>query len=74
VHPGASEGTPGVIKIVLVTERDEEKPSRYLPPATSDDEVFWWVEDLLGKLNVPFKAIRVYRGLTLIHDDNIEVR
>jgi hypothetical protein len=63
-----------VVKIVLVTQQDEEKVTRYLEPTASDDEVFWWVEDYLGKLNVPFKAIRVYRGQDLILDENIEVR
>ena len=63
-----------MVKIVLVTPQGEEKATRYLPPTASDDEVFWWVEDYLGKLNVPFKAIRVYRGQDLIVDENIEVR
>ncbi len=74
LHAGAHPETPGVVKIVLVTEQGEEKPTRYLPPNTCDDEIFWWVEDYLGKLNVPFKAIRVYRGSDLILDENIEVR
>jgi hypothetical protein len=73
-NAGAHPETPGVVKIVLVTEQGEEKATRYLPPTASDDEVFWWVEDYLGKLNVPFKAIRVYRGQDLILDENIEVR
>jgi hypothetical protein len=47
-----------------------KRATRYLPPATSDHEVFWWVEDYLGKLSVPFKAIRVYRGLDIILDEN----
>jgi hypothetical protein len=63
-----------VVKIVLVTPQGEEKATRYLPPTASDDEVFWWVQDYLGKLNVPFKAIRVYRWQDLIVDENIEVR
>jgi hypothetical protein len=70
----ADPETPGVVKIVLVTQRGEEKLTRSLPPTTSDDEVFWWVEDYLGKLNFPFNAIRVYRGSDLILDENIEVR
>jgi len=74
LHPGAGPETPGVVKIVLVTPQGEEKATRYLPPTTSDDEAFWWVEDYLGKLNVPFRAIRVYRGQNLIVDENIEVR
>jgi hypothetical protein len=74
LHAGATPETPGVVKIVLVTEQGEEKVPRYLPPTTSDDEAFWWVEDYLGKLNVPFRAIRVYRGQDLILDENIEVR
>jgi hypothetical protein len=63
-----------VVKIVLVTPQGEEKATRYLQPATSDDEVFWWVENFLGNLNFPFRAIRVYRGQDLILDENIEVR
>ena len=74
LHAGATPERPGVVKIVLVTEQGEEKVPRYLPPTTSDDEAFWWVEDYLGKLNVPFRAIRVYRGQDLILDENIEVR
>lgn len=74
LHAGAGLATPGVVKIVLVTPQGEEKATRYLPPTTSDDEVFWWVEDYLGKLNVPFRAIRVYRGQDIILDENIEVR
>ncbi len=74
LHAGATPETPGVVKIVLVTPQGEEKATRYLPPTTSDDEAFWWVEDYLGKLNVPFRAIRVYRGQDLILDENIEVR
>jgi hypothetical protein len=74
LHAGASPETPGVVKVVLVNPQGEEKASRYLPPTTSDDEVFWWVEDYLGKLNVPFKAIRVYRGQELVVNEDIEVR
>lgn len=44
-NAGAHPETPGVVKIVLVTEQGEEKATRYLPPATFDDEVFWWVEE-----------------------------
>jgi hypothetical protein len=73
-HAGATPDTPGVVNIVLVTPQGEEKPTRYLPPDASDDEIFWWVEDYLGKLNVPFKAIRVYRGDQLIHDETLEAR
>jgi hypothetical protein len=58
----------------LVTEQDEEKATRYLLPMTSDDEAFWWVDNFLGNLNFPFKAIRVYRGQDLIADEKIEVR
>jgi hypothetical protein len=35
---------------------------------------FGGVEDYLGKLNVPFKAIRVYRGDQLIDHENFEAR
>jgi hypothetical protein len=74
LHPGASPETPGVVKIVLVTPQGEEKAPRYLSPSTSDDEVFWWVEDHLGKLDFPIKAIRVYRGQELILNEDLEVR
>jgi hypothetical protein len=74
LHEGARPETLGVVKVVLVNPQGEEKASRYLPPTTSDDEVFWWVEDYLGKLNVPFKAIRVYRGQELVVNEDIEVR
>ena len=41
---------------------------------TTVDEVFWWVENYLGTLNYPFKAIRVYRRQELIVNEDIEVR
>jgi hypothetical protein len=71
---GATPETPGVVSIVLVTKEGQEKPTRYLPPNTPDDDVFWWVEDYLGKLNFPFEAIRVYRGTTLIDKEKFEAR
>jgi hypothetical protein len=71
---GATPDTPGVVNIVLVTPQGEERPTRYLRPSASDDEIFWWVEDYLGKLNAPFQAIRVYRGETLIHEETFEAR
>ena len=74
LHGGARPDLPGVINIALVTEQGEDKPTRYLPPNTPDDEVFWWVEDYLGKLSVHFKAIRVYRGADLIYEDRFEAR
>jgi hypothetical protein len=74
LHAGATPNTPGVVNIVLVTPQGEEKPTRYLPPEATDDEIYWWVEDYLGKLNVPFNAIRVYRGDLLIHDESFEAR
>jgi hypothetical protein len=74
LHAGANPETPGVVRVVLVTPDGEEKPTRYLPPSTSDEDAFWWVEDYLGKLNFPFKAIRVYRGVDLIQDEDIETR
>ena len=73
-HAGVTPNTPDVINIVLVTPQGEEKPTRYLPPSASDDEIFWWVEDYLGKLNTPFQAIRVYRGEALIHEETFEAR
>lgn len=71
---GATPDTPGVVNIVLVTPQGEERPTRYLRPSASDHEIFWWVEDYLGKLNTPFRAIRVYRGETLIHEERFEAR
>lgn len=71
---GPSADTPGVIKIVLVTPHGEEKPARFLDPNSSDDDIFWWVENYLGNLNSPIKAIRVYRGQDLISEENIEAR
>ena len=74
LHQGAHPDLPGVISIALVTEQGEEKPNRYLPPDTSNEEIFDWVEDYLGRLNVGFKAIRVYRGADLIHEEIFEAR
>jgi len=74
LEKGASPSTPGVVKIVLVTPQGEEKPPRYLRPSATDDEIFWWIEDYLEKLGVPFKAIRAYRGDELIYDEDLEVR
>jgi hypothetical protein len=71
---GAKPDTPGVVKIVLVTPEGEERIARYLQPSTSDDDAFWWVDDYVGRLNYPFKAVRVYRGSNLIHDEDIEAR
>jgi hypothetical protein len=39
LHHGAHPDLPGVISIALVTEQGEEKPNRYLPPDTSNQEI-----------------------------------
>lgn len=74
LHPGAHPDSPDVISIVLKTEQGEEKANRYLPPDTSDEEIFYWVEDTLGRLNDRLTAIRVYRGADLIHEEIFEAR
>jgi hypothetical protein len=57
----------------VTTEQGEVKPTRYLPPGTSDDEIYGWVEHIFGQPNIRFKAIRVYRGSDLI-DQEFEAR
>ena len=74
VHPGAHPDSPDVISIVLKTEQGEEKANRCLAPETSDEEIFYWVEDTLGRLNDRLKAILVYRGADLIHAEPFEAR
>ena len=55
-------------------EQGAEKANRYLAPETSDEEIFYWVEDAIGRLNDRFTAIRVYRGADLIHEEELEAR
>jgi hypothetical protein len=74
LHPGAHPDSPDVISIVLKTEQGEEKANRYLPPETSDEEMFYWVEDTIGKLPHRVTAIRVYRGADLVHEEELEAR
>ncbi len=71
---GADPTDPGTVRIALVTPEGEEKTTEYLSSATLEEEIFGYVEDVLGKLNAPFAAIRVYRGADLIHDEQLEVR
>lgn len=70
---GADPNAPDTYSIVLVTETGEEKPTIYLAGTTPEEDVFEEVEDLLGRLNVPFSAVRVYRGPDLIYEDNFDM-
>lgn len=71
---GADPSQLGVVQIVLVTPEGEEKTTEYLPSTSTDEEIYGWIEDVLGKLNSPFARIRAYRGADLIHDEELEIR
>lgn len=71
---GADPSQPGVVKIVLVTPEGEEKTTEYHPSTSTDEEIYGWIEDVLGKLNSPFAGIRAYRGADLVHDEELEIR
>jgi hypothetical protein len=71
---GADPNAPDTYRIVLVTETGEEKPTIYLAGTTPEEDVFEEVEDLLGRLNVAFSAVRVYRGQDLIYEENLDMR
>ncbi|MCC6366315.1 MAG: hypothetical protein IT165_22590 [Bryobacterales bacterium] len=70
----ADPSQPGVVKIVLVTPDGEERTTEYLSSTTTDEEIYGWIEDVLGKLNSPFARIRAYRGVDVIHDEELEIR
>jgi len=40
----------------------------------SSEELSYWVEDALGRLNDLHTAIRVYRGADLIREERFEAR
>jgi hypothetical protein len=50
-----------------------EQPIEHLRSGTPEDEILGAVEDTVGKLNVPFSGMRVYRGSNLIRE-SFEVR
>jgi len=65
---------PDTYRIVLVTENHEKKATDYFPGTTPEEDVYEQVEDLLGRLNVPFIGVRVYRGLALLYKEDFEMR
>ena len=65
---------PNVFKISLVTPAGDEKETRWLPANTPMDGTMDRVQQILGSLNVPFKAIRVYWGSDLLLDESFEMR
>lgn len=71
---GADPDDPATVRIALVTLEGEEKTTEYLPSATKGDESYGRVEQILGSLNTRFAAIRAYRGVHLVHDEQFEMR
>lgn len=71
VSRGGDPNAPDTYRIVLVTKTGEEKPTIYLAGTTPEEDLSEEVEDLLGRLKVPFSCVRVYRGQDLIHQENI---
>jgi hypothetical protein len=68
------QNAPGTLRIALVTESGDEKVTDYFPGTTSEEDGFEQVEDLLGRLNVPFSAVRVYRGPNLLNEEKLDMR
>jgi hypothetical protein len=71
VSRGADPNAPDTYSIVLVTKTGEEKPFLYLAGTTPEEDVSEEVEALLGRSNVPFSCVRVYRGQDLIHEEDV---
>jgi hypothetical protein len=62
------------LRIVLVTEEGNEKVTDYFPGTTPEEDVYEQVEDLLGRLGVPFSRVRVYRGPDLLYKEDFDMR
>ena len=71
---GADPNDPNTLRIALVTEDGAEKVTNTFPGVTPEEDVFGHVEDLLGKLNAPFREVRVYRGSNLLGSEALEMR
>jgi hypothetical protein len=71
---GADPNDPNTLRIALVTEDGAEKVTNTFPGSTPKEDVFGHVEDLLGRLNVPFREVRVYRGSNLLGSEALDMR
>ena len=57
---GADPNDPNTLRIALVAEDGAEKVTNTFPGTIPEEDVFGHVEDLLGRLNAPFREVRVY--------------
>ena len=65
---------PNAYKISLVTPNLDEKETIWLEGNTTQEDIADEVEQLLGGLNAPFKEVRVYQGLNLIYQEDLDMR
>jgi hypothetical protein len=65
---------PNVYKISLITPTGDERELIWLPSDTQKEDIADEVEQLLGRLNVPFKQVRVYRGPNLFYQEELDMR
>jgi hypothetical protein len=68
-----NKSDPNVFDISLVTPTGEEKETIRLPADTLEEDVMDEIEQLIGRLNVPFKEVRVYRGQDLFYKEDLEM-
>ena len=68
-----NKSDPNVFDISLVTPTGEEKETIWLPAGTLEEDVMDEIEQLIGRLNVPFKEVRVYRGQDLFYKEDLEM-
>lgn len=71
---GTDLTAPETFRIVLVTVEGAEKPTEYLAGTTPQEDLSDKVEDLIGRLNVPFRGVRIYQGPNLIYDEPLDMR
>jgi hypothetical protein len=67
------KNNPDVFNISLVTPTGEEKETIWLPAGTPEEDIMDEIEQLIGRLNVPFKEVRVYRGQDLFYKEDVEM-
>jgi hypothetical protein len=68
------QNAPETLRIAPVTEIGDEKVTDYFPGTTPEQDVYEQVEDLLGRLNSPFSAVRIYRGSNLLDEEKLDMR
>ena len=68
------QNAPDTLRIALVTADEQEKVTDFFPGSTPESDVLEQVEDLLGRLNVSFIAVRVYRGPELLYEEDLDAR